>query len=39
MTHVARPTPVTFDGGIAGAFNTVILILAGALLFVSFVPA
>jgi len=36
MTHSSQNT---FDGRIAGVFNTVTLVLAGVLLFASFIPA
>ena len=40
MTHISRQMPgPAFDGRIAGVFNTVTLILAGVLLFASFIPA
>ena len=39
MTLIAKQTNATFDGRVAGVFNTVTLILAGVLLFASFVPA
>lgn len=40
MTRITHQTTgMAFDGRIAGVFNTVTLILAGVLLFASFVPA
>lgn len=39
MTRNSQNTMTALDGRIAGVFNTVTLVLAGVLLFASFIPA